>query len=108
MSVAHLAALLGALRQGNEAKPGSMVRCPVSFNGTRKLSTVEDFTTRAELYRHVEHIFKADALAGFQLLLSGKAQTRWRGVSASIATWNDALTRIHDSFAPKRANHELY
>ena len=85
-----------------------MARCPVTFNAKRELAIVEDFTHRADLYRRVKRITEADALVGLPLLLTGDAQTWWRGVGASIHTWNDALARIHTSFVPRRRNHELY
>ena len=52
-----------------------MALCMATFNGARELSKVEDFTTRAELYRHVEHTSNVDALTKLSLLLTGEAQT---------------------------------
>ena len=67
--------ILSAVRQVGDPRSGSIARCPVTFNGKRELAIVEDFTHRADLYRRVERMTEADALAGLPLLLTGDAQT---------------------------------
>ena len=109
LSNEQLQALLNAVGQSNTGRSNaSMAQCPVTFDGKREISVVEEFTTRAELYRKVEKISDADALISLPLLLTGEAQTWWRGVSGTIKSWKTALERIHASFAPKRPNHELF
>ena len=79
----------------------SMARCPVTYDGTRDATVINDFTSRSELFRDVERIPKADALKGLPLLLQGEAQTWWQGTKSSITSWDDALRQIHAAFAQK-------
>ena len=71
----QLSSRLNALLQGGKSRMGSMARCTATFNEAKELIKVEDFTTCAELYRRIERISVADALAGLPLLLMGESQT---------------------------------
>ncbi|XP_063913287.1 activity-regulated cytoskeleton associated protein 2-like [Zophobas morio] len=55
-----------------------------------------------------EGISNEDALEGLPLLLTGTAHTWWKGVKLQIKTWDEAMKRLQEVFAPRKTGYKIY
>ncbi|KAJ3661318.1 hypothetical protein Zmor_006603 [Zophobas morio] len=86
----------------------SITACPARYDGSRNRDKVEEFVTSATIFRTVEGISNEDALEGLPLLLTGTAHTWWKGVKLQIKSWDEAMKRLQEAFAPRKAAYKIY
>ncbi|KYB29879.1 hypothetical protein TcasGA2_TC034535 [Tribolium castaneum] len=88
------------------ANPRHFTQCVARFDGTRSHAAVEEFITAATIFKEVEGIEDAEALAGLPLMK--EANQWWSGVKNNVDTWDAAMQLIRNAFAPRRPNYRLF
>lgn len=96
------------LQRTQVTEEGSFARCTSRFNGVHNHAKVSEFISTIAIYKDIEHISDANALRGLPLLLEGHAATWWTGVQREVTTWQEAMSLIQATFAPRRPAHQVY
>ena len=107
MSREQFQQLLATVASGSKHS-GSMVRCPVKFNGNKSASEVESFLAAVRVFKKVEHIEDEDVLTGMPLILTNDAATWWQGIKNQVKTWSQFEERLRHAFAPKKLAFIVY
>ncbi|CAH2103256.1 unnamed protein product [Euphydryas editha] len=93
---------------GSTTFAGNFSKCTSRFKGDRNdPEIVEAFVDAIETYKECTNISDIHALKGFPMLLEGEAAVWWRGVKASVTTWQDAIARLRAMFGVPRAPHKI-
>jgi hypothetical protein len=100
--------LLNRINGEGQRNPRHFTQCTARFDDKRSNSAVEEFITAITIFKTVENIADADALAGLPLLLTGEANQWWNGVKTRAPTFNDAIQLIRSAFAPRRPNFRIF
>ncbi|KAH9639012.1 hypothetical protein HF086_012575, partial [Spodoptera exigua] len=103
--------LLGVLASRNDQVPqksGSFASCTARFNGSRNTAVVEAFLSTISTYKKIEAISNDNAIEGLTLLLTDEASIWWLGVKETISNWQEAVSLIRTTFAPKRPAYLVY
>uniref|UniRef100_A0A2A4K4E5 CCHC-type domain-containing protein n=1 Tax=Heliothis virescens TaxID=7102 RepID=A0A2A4K4E5_HELVI len=103
--------LLEVLASRNEQVPqksGSFASCTARFNGTRNTAVVEAFLSTISTYKKIEAISNDNAIEGLTLLLTDEASIWWLGLKEAISNWQEAVSLIRTTFAPKRPAYLVY
>lgn len=103
--------LLGVLASRNDLvlqKSGSFASCTARFDGSRNTAVVEAFLSTISTYKKIEAISNDNAIEGLTLLLIGEASIWWLGVKDTITSWQEAVSLIRSTFAPKRRAYLVY
>lgn len=78
---------------------GNFTRCTARFDGSsHEPEVVEAFLDAVNVYKECAHVNDDHALRGLPMLLEGQAAVWYRGVKASITSWNDAIQRLRAMF----------
>lgn len=81
--------------------------CQANFSGDRNPETVEGFIQSASIFKRVERLSDADAIAEMPLLLRERTTTWWSGVKSQITTWEKAMDELRTAFAPKKPDYVI-
>ncbi|XP_072941165.1 uncharacterized protein [Epargyreus clarus] len=88
---------------------GNFANCTARFNGSKQDSeVVEAFVDAICVYKECTNISDDHALRGLPMLLEGEAAVWFRGVKASIASWDDALKRLRSMYGAPRPPHKIF
>ncbi|CAH2088576.1 unnamed protein product [Euphydryas editha] len=93
---------------GTTTFAGNFSKCTSRFKRDRNdPEIVEAFVDAIETYKECTNISDIHALKGLPMLLEGEAAVWWRGVKASVPTWQDAIARLRAMFGVPRAPHKI-
>lgn len=101
----QLTQLLAQLRTPNEK---SFAELTARFDGARNVQKVEDFVSRATIFKEINNISDANAIKGLPLLLDDAAATWWTGVKHEANTWVKACQLIKNAFSPPKPAWRVY
>ncbi|XP_068627446.1 activity-regulated cytoskeleton associated protein 2-like [Battus philenor] len=89
---------------------GNFAGCTARFNGASRDSDIlEAFIDAIVIYKECINIADDDhALRGLPMLLEGEAAVWFRGVKASIASWEDALQRLRAMYGAPRPPYKIF
>ncbi|XP_047021785.1 activity-regulated cytoskeleton associated protein 2-like [Helicoverpa zea] len=87
---------------------GSFASCTARFDGSRNTAVVEAFLSTISTYKKIEALSNDNAIEGLTLLLIGEASIWWLGVKDTITSWQEAVSLIRSTFAPKRPAYLVY
>uniref|UniRef100_A0A2A4J1D1 Retrotransposon gag domain-containing protein n=1 Tax=Heliothis virescens TaxID=7102 RepID=A0A2A4J1D1_HELVI len=112
MTDQQLVFLLQALRsqpaQGAPLPPPvstNLSNCSARFNGS---GDVRAFTDSVQIYKDCVGVTDDIALRGLPMLLTDFAATWWQGVRHSVATWQEAIHLLRQTFGPRLPPHRIY
>ncbi|PZC74189.1 hypothetical protein B5X24_HaOG208204 [Helicoverpa armigera] len=89
-------------------KTGNMSKCTARFDGhSRDPEVVEAFIDSVEIYKECASVPDDLALRGLPMLLHGEAAVWFRGVKASLTSWDDALAKLRAMFGVPRPPHKV-
>uniref|UniRef100_A0A2A4IY04 CCHC-type domain-containing protein n=1 Tax=Heliothis virescens TaxID=7102 RepID=A0A2A4IY04_HELVI len=112
MTDQQLVFLLQALRsqpaQGAPLPPPvstNLSNCSARYNGS---GDVRAFTDSVQIYKDCVGVTDEIALRGLPMLLTDFAATWWQGVRHSVATWQEAIHLLRQTFGPRLPPHRIY
>lgn len=87
---------------------GNFSRGTARYSGTcRDSEVLEAFVDAIEIYKECTGISDEHALRGLPMLLEGEAAVWFRGVKASVTSWDDALKKLRAMFGVPRPPHKI-
>ncbi|KAI5634010.1 hypothetical protein NE865_13260 [Phthorimaea operculella] len=89
-------------------RKGTMSSCKASYSGRKDREAVEAFITALQVFKKIEKISDADALAGLPLVLHEDAAVWWQGAKNSVKTWAAFEEALRSTFAPKKPEFLIY
>ncbi|XP_069355150.1 uncharacterized protein [Maniola hyperantus] len=111
MTDQQLILLLQSLRAPQGGPPPSttvstnLAKCTSRYNG---VADVLAFIDSVQIYKDCVGVSDDIALRGLPMLLTDFAATWWQGVKHSVASWQEALTLLRQTFGPRLPPHKIY
>lgn len=100
--------LVQVLAQMRTRDEKSFADLTARFNGARNLQKVEEFISRASIFKDINNISDENAIKGLPLLLEDTAATWWQGIKTEANTWAKACQLIQRAFSPAKPSWRVY
>lgn len=86
----------------------NFANCTARFSGSsRDPDVLEAFIDCIEIYKEATNVSDQHALRGLPMLLEDEAALWYRGVKATVLTWDDALRKLRTRFGVAKPPHKI-